>query len=36
MQIVNGAGGCPHQEQASDVNRHIRKFIKGQLGFSFE
>lgn len=33
MQIVNGAGGCPHQEQASDVNRHIRKFIKDDMSY---
>eukprot|EP00090_Calanus_glacialis_P025823 TRINITY_DN40559_c0_g1_i1.p1 TRINITY_DN40559_c0_g1~~TRINITY_DN40559_c0_g1_i1.p1 ORF type:complete len:381 (-),score=94.52 TRINITY_DN40559_c0_g1_i1:60-1181(-) len=28
MQIVNGAGHNPHQEQANVVNKHITKFIK--------
>ena len=29
MQIVNGAGHNPHQEQPNVVNKHITKFIKG-------
>ena len=31
MQIVNGAGHNPHQEQPNVINKHITKFIKGKL-----
>ena len=31
MQIVNGAGHCPHQEFPQVVNRHITKFVKGRV-----
>ena len=30
MQIVNGGGEAPHQEQPELVNRHISKFVRGQ------
>merc|ERR1711915_562225 len=28
MQIINGAGHSPHQEQPNAVNNHITKFIR--------
>jgi len=33
MQIVNGSGHYPHQEQPEDVNRHINKFIKEEFSY---
>ena len=27
MQIVNGAGHCPHQDYPQVVNKHIREVI---------
>ena len=34
MQIINGAGHNPHQEQPNVVNKHITKFIKGKTTIS--
>eukprot|EP00092_Neocalanus_flemingeri_P019093 GFUD01020683.1.p1 GENE.GFUD01020683.1~~GFUD01020683.1.p1 ORF type:complete len:367 (+),score=66.16 GFUD01020683.1:56-1156(+) len=33
MQIVNGTGHSPHQEQPNVVNKHINKFIKDELSY---